>query len=147
MCDTVPERPRIVVDTNVVVPGLRSRQGASFRLLSEIGRGRFDIALSVPLVLEYEDALLRHAAHTKLARAEVDAVLNYFCSVGHLQSIFFLWRPLLPDPKDDCVLELAVAASCQAIVTFNVRDFREAGGMGFSVQRPIDFLRSIGVLS
>jgi putative PIN family toxin of toxin-antitoxin system len=145
--DTVAERPRIVLDTNVVVAGLRSRRGASFRLLSEVGRGRFEIALSVPLVLEYEDALLRQATHTQLTRADVHAVLNYFCSVGHLQSIFFLWRPLLPDPKDDCVLELAVAAGCQTIVTFNLRDFREARGLGISVQRPVDFLRAIGVLS
>lgn len=139
--------PRIVLDTNVVVAGLRSRRGASFRLLSEVGRGRFQLALSVPLVLEYEDALLRHAAVTGLSRADVDAVLDYFCSVGHLQSIFFLWRPLLPDPKDDLLLELAVAASCRTVVTHNVRDFRGAETLGVSAQRPADFLRSIGVLS
>jgi predicted nucleic acid-binding protein len=143
----VPERPRIVLDTNVLAAGLRSRRGASFRLLSEVGKGPFEIALSGPLVLEYEDALLRPAAETKLTRADVEAVLDYFCSVAHLQSIFFLWRPLLPDPKDDSVLELAVAAGCQTIVTFNARDFREAQGLGISVQRPLDFLRSVGVLS
>ena len=139
--------PRVVVDTNVVVAGLRSRQGAAFRLLSEIGRGRFEIALSVPLVLEYEDALLRHAAAAGLSRKDVEAVLDYYCSVGHLQSIFFLWRPLLRDPKDDLVLELAVAASCRTVVTYNVRDFRGSEGLGVSVQLPGDFLKVIGVLS
>ena len=139
--------PRVVLDTNVVVAGLRSRQGASFRLLSEVGRGKFEIALSVPLVLEYEDALLRHAPATGLSRRDMDAILDYFCSVGHLQSIFFLWRPLLPDPKDDLVLELAVAAGCRTVVTFNVRDFRGAEGLGVSAQRPGEFLKAIGVLS
>ena len=139
--------PRVVLDTNVVVAGLRSRQGASFRLLSEVGRGKFEIALSVPLVLEYEDALLRHAPATGLSRRDMDAILDYFCSVGHLQSIFFLWRPLLPDPKDDLVLELAVAAGCRTVVTFNVRDFRGAEGLGVSAQRPGGFLKAIGVLS
>lgn len=71
--------PRVVLDTNVLVAGLRSRRGASFRLLSEVGRGKFEIALSVPLVLEYEDALLRHAAVTGLSTADVDAVLDYLC--------------------------------------------------------------------
>ena len=137
----------MVLDTNVVVAGLRSRRGASFRLLAEVGRGKFEIALSVPLVLEYEDALLRHGSVTGLSRADVDAVLDYFCSVGHLQSIFFLWRPLLPDPKDDLVLELAVAAGCKTVVTFNIRDFRGAEGLGVSAQRPGDFLKAIGVLS
>ena len=137
----------MVVDTNVVVAGLRSRRGASFRLLAEVGRGKFEIALSVPSVLEYEDALLRHGSVTGLSRADVDAVLNYFCSVGHLQSIFFLWRPLLPDPKDDLVLELAVAAGCRTVVTFNIRGFRGGEILGVSAQRPGEFLKSIGVSS
>ena len=139
--------PRVVLDTNVVVAGLRSRRGASFRLLSEIGRGKFQLALSVPLVLEYEDALLRHASASGLTPRDVDAVLDYFCAVGHLQSISFLWRPLLPDPKDDLVLEPAVAAGCGIVVTYNVRDFRGAESLGVAAQRPVEFLRAIGVLA
>ena len=138
--------PRVVLDTNVLVAGLRSRQGASFRLLDLVGRGKFEIALSVPLVFEYEDALLRHAAVTGLSRRDVDAVLDYFCSVAHLQTIFFLWRPLLPDPKDDLVLELAVAAGCRTVVTYNVRDFRGGESLGVSARRPGPFLKDIGVL-
>lgn len=138
--------PRVVLDTNVVVAGFRSRRGASFRVLSEVGTGEFEMALSVPLVLEYEDALLRHAAVTGLSRADVNAVLDYFCSVARLQSIFYLWRPLLPDPKDDLVLELAVAAGCQTVVTYNVKDFRGGEGLGVVAQRPGAFLRSIGVV-
>ena len=139
--------PRVVLDTNVLVAGLRSRRGASFQLLSEIGRGKFEIALSVPLVLEYEDALLRHASVTGLSRRNVDVVLDYYCSVAHLQTIFFLWRPLLPDPKDDLVLELAVAAGCRTVVTYNLRDFRGAESLGVSAVRPGTFLKTIGVLS
>jgi predicted nucleic acid-binding protein len=112
-----------------------------------VGRGKFEIALSVPLVFEYEDALLRHAAVTGLSRRDVDAVLDYFCSVAHLQTIFFLWRPLLPDPKDDLVLELAVAAGCPTVVTYNVRDFRGGESLGVSARRPGPFLKDIGVLS
>lgn len=139
-------RPRIVVDTNVVVSGLRSRHGAAFLLLAEIGRGRFEIALSVPLVLEYEDALARHRQVTGLSDADVDAVLDYFCKVAHLQPIFFLWRPFLPDPKDDLLAELAVAASCEAIVTYNVKDFTGIERFGVAVVPPVAFLRNIGVI-
>ena len=139
--------PRVVLDTNVLVAELRSQQGASFRLLDEVGRGKFEIALSVPLVFEYEDALLRQAPVTGLSRRDVEVILDYFCSVAHLQTIFFLWRPLLPDPKDDLVLELAVAASCRTVVTYNVRDFRGAESLGVSAQRPGPFLKAMGVLS
>jgi putative PIN family toxin of toxin-antitoxin system len=142
--DTMPG-PRVVVDTNVVVAGLRSRRGAAFRLLSEVGKDRFEIALSVPLVLEYEDAVLRPQVG-RLGQAGVDAVLDYFCSVAHLQQIFFLWRPLLPDPKDDMVLELAVAARCPSIITYNVRDFVGAEKFGISAVEPGPFLSGVGVL-
>ena len=138
--------PRVVVDTNVLVAGLRSRRGASFRLLSEVGRGRFEIALSVPLVLEYEDVLLRHSDATRLSQDDVGALLDYFCSVAHLQQIFYLWRPFLPDPKDDLLVELAVAARCQSIVTFNRRDFTGVDKFGVSVVEPGPFLSGLGVL-
>jgi putative PIN family toxin of toxin-antitoxin system len=144
MGDTMPG-PRVVVDTNVVVAGLRSRRGAAFRLLSEVGKDRFEIALSVPLVLEYEDALLRPQVG-RLGQAGVDAVLDYFCSVAHLQQIFFLWRPFLPDPKDDMVLELAVAARGSSIITYNVRDFVGAEKFGISAVEPGPFLSGVGVL-
>ena len=146
MGSTTVEGPRVVVDTNVVVAGLRSRRGAAFRLLSEVGRGRFEIALSVPLVLEYEDALLRHAAVTRLGPADVKAVLDYFCEVAHLQEIFYLWRPLLPDPNDDFLLELAVAARCHSIITYNTRDFVGAERFGVATVEPGPFLAGLGVL-
>jgi len=138
--------PRIVVDTSVLVAGLRSRTGAAFRVLSEVGKTRFEIALSVPLVLEYEDVLLRHAGDVGLAPDDIDALLDYFCRVAHLQRIFFLWRPLLPDPKDDLVLEVAVAAECKVVVTYNVRHFAGAEQFGIQVLEPGPFLRGIGVL-
>jgi hypothetical protein len=49
--------PQIVIDTNIIVAGIRSRNGSAFRLLTLVGTGRFDIHLSVPLVLEYEEVL------------------------------------------------------------------------------------------
>jgi putative PIN family toxin of toxin-antitoxin system len=142
----MPANPRIVVDTSVLVAGLRSRRGAAFRLLREVGKTRFEIALSVPLVLEYEDVLLRQADEMALSAADIDALLDYFCRVAHLQRIFFLWRPLLPDPKDDLVLEVAVAAECEAVITYNLRHFAGAERFGIQVLEPGLFLRKIGVL-
>lgn len=133
--------PRLVLDTNVLVAGLHSRRGASFRLLSEIGRGRFELVVSVPLVLEYEDVLARHAAELGLDRASRDAVLDFLCREARHQEVFFLWRPLLPDPADDMVLELAVAAGCERIVTFNRRHFAAAGSFGVRVVTPGEFLQ------
>ena len=62
--------PQIVIDTNVIIAGLRSRRGSAFQLLSLIGTGKFDMHLSVPLVLEYTDVLLRELPNLYLGLAE-----------------------------------------------------------------------------
>jgi putative PIN family toxin of toxin-antitoxin system len=138
--------PRIVIDTNVLVAALRSSLGASYTLLELVGRERFEIAVSAPLVLEYEDVLKRPDLRVGLSVDEIDAVLDYLCSVGERAEVFYLWRPLLSDPKDDMVLEVAVAGGCDTIVTFNERDFRDARQFGLEVMRPQAFLRRIGEL-
>ena len=130
----------------MLVSAVRSRRGASFRLLSLVGTERFEICLSVPLVLEYEDALRRHAGDTGLTARDIAALLDYLCRVGLRQEVFFLWRPLLRDPKDDMVLELAVAAQADAVVTFNLRDFEHAALFGIPALRPRSFLEFIGEL-
>lgn len=137
---------RIVIDTNVLVSAMRSRRGASFKLLSLVGEGRFDIAVSVPLVLEYEQVLMAQISELSLSERDVGALLDYLCLVGHRQEIFFLWRPQLPDPRDDLVLELAVNAECSSIVTFNLRHFRGADRFGVKAVEPAIFLREIGEL-
>ncbi|HKS25447.1 MAG TPA: putative toxin-antitoxin system toxin component, PIN family [Thermoanaerobaculia bacterium] len=134
---------RVVLDTSVLVAAIRSRRGASFQLLTRLGSDDFDVAVSVPLVLEYEDALMRHLSSTTLDESDIAAILDYMCSVADHQEIFFLWRPILRDPGDDMLLEVAVAADCQAIVTHNVRDFAGAEKFGLRVLTPSAFLQEI----
>ena len=137
-------RPQIVLDTNVLFAGLYSRTGASFVLLDQLYQHRVDIHLSVPLVLEYEDVLKRDASRLGLTDADVDAAINALCSIGKHHDIHYLWRPFLTDPKDDLVLELAVASRCP-IITHNLRDFAGTKIFGIQVLTPVQFLRKIGV--
>lgn len=136
--------PEVVLDTNVLVAGLRSQLGAAFDLLTLVGTGRFGINVSVPLLLEYEDVLARPELGLPIGAEAIDGVLDYHCSVARRHDIFFLWRPVLKDPGDDMVLELAVKARARFIVTYNQRDFAEAGRFGIEAVTPGEFLRKIG---
>ncbi len=134
---------RVVFDTSVLVAAVRSRLGASFELLSQLGTGLFEVVVTVPLVLEYEDALMRQVPTTGLSGEDMVNIVDYFCQVGIHQDVFFLWRPVLRDPGDDLVLEAAVAAGCEAIITHNVRDFSGAKAFGVRVLSPGAFLKEL----
>jgi putative PIN family toxin of toxin-antitoxin system len=135
--------PLVVLDTNVLVSATRSRYGASFEIVSRVGTEAFDIAVSVPLVLEYEDALMRSLPATSLDETDVRDIIDYLCSVAVRQEIFFLWRPFLKDPGDDLVLEAAVAADCDFIVTYNLRDFAGIDRFDLRALSPGDFLNEL----
>ncbi len=138
---------RVVMDTNVLVAALRSDQGASFQLLSLVGvTDKFQICLSVPLVLEYEDVLGRGGMVPNAGARDVEDLIDYLCSVASTHGVFFLWRPVLRDPKAEMVLELAVGGGCDAIVTFNRRDFAGAEGFDIQILSPGELLHQIGEL-
>lgn len=135
-----------MIDTNVFVSALLSRRGASYRLLTLLGKGVFQYNLSVPLIVEYEDAAKRILSQTMLTEEDLDDILDYICKVGNKRQIYYLWRPFLRDPRDDMILELAVAAECDTIITFNLKDFSGVEAFGLQVITPTDFLRQIGQL-
>jgi putative PIN family toxin of toxin-antitoxin system len=138
--------PSIVLDTNVLIAGLRSRNGASFQVLSLVGESAFELNVSVPLVLEYEEVAKRESRALGLTHAEIDDVLDFLCAVATHREIYLLWRPVLRDAADDMVLELAVEAGCDIVVTHNVRDFAGAQRFGVRALAPGEFLKRIGVI-
>lgn len=132
---------RAVIDTNVLIAALRSSSGASHQIILAADGGDFQMALSVPLLAEYEDVSARPDMGITLPAAAVDAIIRRIAMVAHKQQIYFLWRPILPDPKDDMVLEVAIASGATHIVTFNGKDLRLASQFGITVLPPADFIR------
>ena len=141
--NTTMEPIQIVLDTNILSAALRSNLGASFQLISLIDKGQFEINLSVALVLEYESVLLRQRHLFGLTQTDIEIFLDYLCKVGHCHDIYFLWRPYLPDPKDEMVLEVAVRANCSQIITYNRQDFRNIDRFGVEALTAQEFLNSI----
>jgi putative PIN family toxin of toxin-antitoxin system len=118
------KKTRIVLDTNVLYAGFYSSKGASFKVLRAIEEGKLQIVISTTLLFEYEDILRRNQAILGLSNQEIEKILDYLCLRSEHQKIYFLWRPYLPDPKDDHLLELAIASETKVIVTHNTKDFK-----------------------
>jgi len=135
--------PNIVIDTNVVIAALRSKRGASSKLLSLVGTQKFEIHDSVPLILEYEDVIQRQREEIGLSQSDVLALIDSLCALAHHHEIYFLWRPSLPDANDELVLELAVSAGCDYIVTHNLADFKGVEKFGLKAITPKTFLQII----
>lgn len=130
----------IVLDTNVLFSAMRSSLGASYRLLKKIDQEPLRLHISTPLVLEYESVLKRNHS---LSNVDVEAVVDYLCHISEKHGIFYLWRPILRDPQDDHILELAVKANAM-IVTWNLKDFEPAfSKFGLEVITPRELLHRL----
>ena len=74
---------------------------------------------------------------------EVDVILDNICALSNFQDIYFLWRPYLKDPKDDHVLEVAVASKTKTILTHNIKDFKGVEKFGIKAITPGKYLEEI----
>ncbi len=126
----------IILDTNVLHSGLYSSRGGSYQILRLIEKGKIKIYLSTALLFEYEDVLKRNKRLLKLADRDIEIILDNLCKLSKHQKIYFSWRPYLPDPKDDHILELAVASETKTIVTHNIKDFKRINKFGVTAKTP-----------
>lgn len=132
-----------VLDTNILFSGLYSIHGASYQVLHAITQNRITPVLSVALLFEYEDVLKRNSRKLGFSHSEIDAFLDNICKLSSFHKIHYLWRPFLPDPKDDHVLELAVASHVNIITTFNIKDFQGSEKFGVKIIGPKQLLEEI----
>ena len=136
----------VVLDTNVLVAGLRSVFGASNAALRRLALGDYRIAVSTALCLEYEDVLNREGLVPGYTPQQIALFLDSICAVAQESYIYFQWRPFLPDPKDDLVFECALASGATHIVTHNGKDFRGAEALGISIVTPSQLLTILSPL-
>ena len=135
---------RLVLDTDVLVAGIRSAGGASAALVRAVRHGQATLLLSPALLFEYEAVchLAEHRRAAGLTRREIDEVLDVLALLAEPVTTYFRWRPQLRDPGDEMVLEAAVNGLADALVTFNRRDYGAAPGrFGIEVLRPAEALR------
>ena len=134
-----------VLDTNVLVAARRSQRGASSKLLRLLQQGdaRWEINVSVTLVLEYESVLKREEHRMGGNPAEVDRFIASLVARANRRFIYFRWRPFLTDADDDFIIELSLAARRAVIVTHNLNNFSRGKTLGIRVMSPREFLTLI----
>jgi putative PIN family toxin of toxin-antitoxin system len=132
------EAPRLVLDTNILVAASRHRDGPSFALVQAVRHRRVKLYCSATLFLEYESVLKRPEQRviSGWSLQDVDAVLAELAGLLEPVELHFRWRPQLRDPADEMVLEAAVNASADALITYNERDFLPAARFNLAVLTP-----------
>ena len=140
---------KLVMDTDVLVAGLRSRTGASRILLQAIEAGIILPLISVATVLEYEEVLMRPQQLNAmgLTPADIDAFLDALIARSEEVSPYYNHGGEIRDPNDEKFVTAALNGQAEAIVTFNVKDYvprdSRVTGLGITVCRPGELLRRL----
>ncbi|HTV79358.1 MAG TPA: putative toxin-antitoxin system toxin component, PIN family [Steroidobacteraceae bacterium] len=137
---------RVVLDTSVIVAGLRSRLGASNQILVAVAEQRCIPLVTTALFFEYEAVLMRPEQRlaTGMNPSDIEGFLSALASAAEPVEVNFLWRPQLRDPSDELVLEAAVNGIARALVSHNVADFTpSADRFGIATLTPARFLEEL----
>ena len=138
---------QIVLDTNVLLAGLRSNRGASYKLLTILNDSRWQLNISTALVFEQEEILKRKQEELNLTLSDLDSVIGTICAIANRRNIFYLWRPVARDPGDDLLIDLAVECQADFIITYNKKDLQPAEKFGIEVITPKEFLQQVGEIT
>jgi putative PIN family toxin of toxin-antitoxin system len=131
---------RAVLDTNVLVAAFRSRTGAAFEIFRRLRHDEWTAVLSNHLTYEYEEVLKRDAAALSLSLADIDHLLNAICARGEEWRLTHNWEPILHDPDDEPLVQLARESGALVIITHNARHLQPALALGIQVLKPVEFL-------
>jgi putative PIN family toxin of toxin-antitoxin system len=119
---------KLVLDTNVLVTAFCNQNGASHLLIRHALADKIVLLASPALWLEYEAVLKRPQIRLRhgISLENIDIVLDTLAAHVSPVHLNYLWRPQLKDQNDEMVLETALNASADALVTFNTKDFAAA---------------------
>lgn len=134
---------RAVMDTNILYAAFRSRIGASFEVFRRLRLGEWTVVVTNRLVHEYEEVLKANSSELGLSLEDADELLHAICARAEEWQLKPHWNPVLPDPDDEPLVQLAIESGAKCIITHNQRHFGPAARLGVEVLRPGGFLRKL----
>ena len=132
---------RAVLDTNILVAALRSRNGASHEILSRLVRKEFELIIGNTVLAEYDEVLKRECPGFGISIATVNRFLDALCAGAIYFPTSSFWKPALPDPDDEAFAQLALEAKVGYLVTCNQRHFPPDRLPALRVVSPREFLQ------
>ena len=132
---------RLVIDTNVVFEGLTKQGCASSIIIDAWLADWFQICISNALAYEYTDVLSRKLSQKRWQR--IQPVLGSLLDKTQFVTIYFSWKPISPDPKDEHVIDCGMNANA-TVITSNIKDFKAAqNALGLRVKTPIELVTQL----
>ncbi len=128
------------MDTNVLYAAFRSRTGASFEVFYRLRHDEWTAVVSNHLIHEYEEILKTHRQQLHLSLDDVDELLNAICARAEEWPLARGWEPILTDPDDEPLAQLAFESGARRIVSYNLRDLRPVERIGIELLKPGAFL-------
>ncbi len=137
---------RVVLDTSVIVAAVRSRHGASNRILEIAFAGTLKILATPALFLEYEEVLGRDEQRVVhgLSPQRMSSYLIGLAAIIEPVRVYFQWRPQMQDTDDEMVLEAALNGGADAITSHNRKDFAPAASkFNLRVLSPAELVKQV----
>jgi predicted nucleic acid-binding protein len=70
-----------------LIAGFRSKRGASYKFLTLLNNDRWQLNISIALILEYEEVLKREIKSFGLTEQEIDTFLDGICAIANHREI------------------------------------------------------------
>ena len=127
---------KVVLDTNIIIAGLYSKRGASYRLLKAAISGELPFAVSPLVAFEYEGVIHQkiEEGFLKVSKKDCRRIMDALFSIATIVWKPFQVRPVLSDTSDDKVLECAISCDCTHIITFNKKHFPAAATAPYGIK-------------
>ena len=119
---------KIVIDTSVWISALITKESSARDVLRLVLEDKVTPQMSEALFYEYEEVMKRKKIQnlTPLTVEEQNTLFYAYLSSAKWNEIYYMWRPNLKDEDDNFVVELAVASGAEYIITYNIKDFKNA---------------------